>query len=102
MLRVFQNGIDVSDDAFLFDVIKETGPRGHFLEQPSTLTNFREIWYSEIFDRSLAQKTEPNIFLSRVKSKTIGLIDAPENEKLSADIMQIICEHENKWRRTVI
>lgn len=41
MCRRIIDGIEVTPDTLAFDVIKEVGPRGHFLATDHTLTHFR-------------------------------------------------------------
>ena len=101
MIRVCQGGVDCSDEAFLFDVIKAVGPRGNYLEQNSTLANFRSVWYSDIFDRSLTGETAPDSFAQKVKEKTMKLIDGPTNPSIDPDILPIIAEHERKWMQLI-
>lgn len=101
MLRVYQGGIDFSDEALMFDVIKKIGPKGHYLEESSTLKNFKSIWYSKIFDRSLNVELPADEFLRRIKSKTIKLIEGDINKNINNDILPIIEEHEQKWKRLI-
>lgn len=101
MLRVYQGGIDCSDEAFLFDTIKKVGPRGHYLEEESTLENFKSVWYSNIFDRSLTGELPAGYFNQKVKEKTMELINAPVNPEIDQSILPIIAEHERKWKKLV-
>jgi trimethylamine--corrinoid protein Co-methyltransferase len=41
-------GLDTSREALALDIIKEVGPRGHFLFQDHTRTNFRKLRFSEL------------------------------------------------------
>lgn len=101
MLRVYQGGVDFSDEAFLFDVIKKVGPRGHYLEDNSTLENFRSVWYSKIFDRSLNAELPSDEFLKRIKKNTMKLIEGDVNQDIDQAILPVIEEHEQKWKKLV-
>ncbi|MPN40419.1 hypothetical protein SDC9_187956 [bioreactor metagenome] len=101
MLRVYQGGIDCSDEAFLFETIKKVGPRGHYLEEDSTLENFKSVWYSKIFDRSLAGEVPADSFAQKIKQKTLALIDAPVNPDIDPSILPVLAEHEKKWKKLV-
>ena len=98
MLRVYQGGIDCSDDSFLFETIKKVGPRGHYLEEDSTLCNFKQVWYSQIFDRSLTAEVAADSFTNKIKEKTLELINAPVNPDIDPAIFPILDEHEKKWK----
>ncbi|MEG1603886.1 MAG: trimethylamine methyltransferase family protein, partial [Cloacibacillus sp.] len=101
MLRVYQGGIDCSDEAFLFETIKKVGPRGHYLEEDSTLENFKSVWYSKIFDRSLTGEIAADAFSKKIKDKTLELIEAPVNPEIDPSMLQILEEHESKWRKLI-
>ena len=101
MLRVYQGGIDCSDEALLFDTIKKVGPRGHYLEEDSTLDNFKSVWYSRIFDRSLTGEIPADSFAQKIKQKTLTLINAPVNPDIDPLILRILAEHEKKWKKLI-
>lgn len=101
MLHVYQEGIDCSDSAFLFDTIKKVGPRGNYLGEDSTVANFRNIWYSSIFDRSLNSEVAKDAFMEKVKNKTIKLIEAPVNSQIAPHVLAVIEEHERKWKKLI-
>ena len=52
MINQFVRGIVVDEDTLAVDVIHSVGPGGHFMEEDHTLKYFREVWYSNLFDRS--------------------------------------------------
>ncbi|MDO5116437.1 MAG: trimethylamine methyltransferase family protein [Synergistaceae bacterium] len=97
MLRVYQEGIDLSDESFIFDVIKRVGPRGHYLEEETTLRNFKKIWYSKVFDRSLNSEIPQNNFANKIKEKTKSIIATHINDSVNENIIPILEEHERKW-----
>jgi trimethylamine--corrinoid protein Co-methyltransferase len=45
-------GIPVNDDTLALDLIDKIGPGGHYLEEDHTLDNFKNVWYSDLFDRA--------------------------------------------------
>lgn len=47
-VRIEAAGLDTSDEAIALPVIKEVGPRGHFLSQRHTRTNMRRRQFSEL------------------------------------------------------
>lgn len=45
-------GVRVDEDAIAFDVIREVGPGGRFIDQDHTAANFRkELWFPRLLDR---------------------------------------------------
>ncbi|MGB5987304.1 MAG: trimethylamine methyltransferase family protein, partial [Desulfobacterales bacterium] len=52
MLNQFSRGIRISEETLAVDVIHRVGPRGHYMEDEHTLKYFRDVWYSNLFDRS--------------------------------------------------
>ncbi|MBW2145219.1 MAG: trimethylamine methyltransferase family protein, partial [Deltaproteobacteria bacterium] len=45
MIKRIQRGYDVNPDTLAFDVIKEVGPGGHFLDKDHTFDHFRTEFY---------------------------------------------------------
>jgi trimethylamine--corrinoid protein Co-methyltransferase len=52
MINQFMRGIYVDEDTLAVDVIHKVGAGGHFMQEEHTLKYFREVWYSNLFDRS--------------------------------------------------
>jgi trimethylamine--corrinoid protein Co-methyltransferase len=52
MINRFTRGINVDEDTLAVDVINKVGPGGHYMAEEHTLKYFREVWYSNLFDRS--------------------------------------------------
>jgi trimethylamine--corrinoid protein Co-methyltransferase len=52
-VRIISQGIEVTEDTLLFDMIREVGPRGHFLGQRHTADHLPRLWpQSVLFKRS--------------------------------------------------
>jgi trimethylamine--corrinoid protein Co-methyltransferase len=47
-VRILAAGIDTSRQAMALDVIKEVGPRGHYLRHKHTRANIRSLRFSEL------------------------------------------------------
>ena len=56
MVGQFMPGIAVNDETLALDVIDEIGPGGHYLEHEHTYAHFRDVWYSDLFDRTIQQE----------------------------------------------
>jgi len=52
MLDQVIRGIQVDEENLAVDVIHGVGPGGHFMNEDHTAEHFREVWYSNLFDRS--------------------------------------------------
>jgi len=53
MVRQFLQGLAVNEETLAVDIIDKVGPGGHYLNEEHTLRHFREVWYSELFDRAM-------------------------------------------------
>lgn len=53
MVRQFLKGLTVNEETLAVDIIDKVGPGGHYLNEEHTLRHFREVWYSELFDRAM-------------------------------------------------
>lgn len=98
MLKVIRQGIQVDDEMLALDVIKQVGPTGHYLNHQHTLRHFREIWYSDIYDRSMNQNMSLSVN-EKVNQKAKEIIEKHEAEPLMPENVKIIKEFENKWLR---
>ena len=50
-VRILSAGLDTSPEAMALDVIKEVGPRGHYLRQKHTRKNLRQMQFSELVNQ---------------------------------------------------
>jgi trimethylamine--corrinoid protein Co-methyltransferase len=46
-------GIPLTDEHLALDLIHQVGPAGNFLQEEHTMDHFKEIRYSELFDRTI-------------------------------------------------
>jgi trimethylamine--corrinoid protein Co-methyltransferase len=73
MVNQYMQGMPVSDETLAIDLIDQVGPGGHHLQEEHTLRHFRQVWYSDLFDRSIhAQWLEQGAkrFEERLREKT--------------------------------
>jgi len=56
MVKQFVSGMPVNDEMLALDVIDRVGPGGHYLEEDHTYAHFKDVWYSDLFDRSIQQE----------------------------------------------
>lgn len=53
MVEQFMRGVPVNDETLALDVMDSIGPGGHYLYENHTLKHFKDVWYSDLFDRSI-------------------------------------------------
>lgn len=53
MVGQFMKGMPVSDETLALDVMDRVGPGRHYLDEEHTYNHFRDVWYSDLFDRSI-------------------------------------------------
>ncbi|NIV30055.1 MAG: trimethylamine methyltransferase, partial [Anaerolineae bacterium] len=55
MVKQFMRGVPVNDETLALDVMDRVGPGGHYLYEDHTLEHFKDVWYSDLFDRSVQE-----------------------------------------------
>lgn len=68
MVNHYLQGIPINDETLAVDLIDKVGPGKHYLQEDHTFDHFRDIWYSDLFDRSIDPGTPP--FEERLRDKT--------------------------------
>jgi trimethylamine--corrinoid protein Co-methyltransferase len=77
MVEQFARGVPVNDETLALDMIDRVGPGGHYLYEDHTLKHFRDVWYSDLFDRSIHQMWLADggkTFEQRLREKTAKLM----------------------------
>jgi trimethylamine--corrinoid protein Co-methyltransferase len=90
----YQRGVDLSDSEDWVQSIRESGPGGNYLQSPLTFENFRQIHYSDYFDRSMAGI--PHSMDQKISERTLEIINNHIPIDLSSEQAEII---ENGWIR---
>jgi len=78
MVNQYMQGMPVSDETLAIDLIDHVGPGGHYLQEEHTLRHFRQVWYSDLFDRTIhAQWLEKGAkrFEERLREKTMKVME---------------------------
>ena len=97
-LKRLARGFEVSRDTLPFDVVKEVGPGGTFLDHPHTLEHFRkELWLPELFSgenyESWAQGSRETI-LDKARKKVLDILDSYHprgmNEETEEKLLDLI------------
>lgn len=98
MVEQFMRGVPVSDETLALDMMDRIGPGGHYLYEDHTLEHFREVWYSDLFDRSVHEvwlSQGGKRFQQRLREKTESLM-RHQPEPLPEDVlreMECMAEH---------
>jgi trimethylamine--corrinoid protein Co-methyltransferase len=101
MVNQYMRGIRVNAETLALDVIDRVGPGGHFLDQEHTMQHFRDVWYSNLFDRSNYDKWREQgsiRFPERLREKTRKLMDH-HAEPLPAEIIKEMDRMEKQWHK---
>ncbi len=101
MVNQYMRGIPVNADTLALDVIDRVGPGGHYLEEEHTMRHFRNVWYSDLFDRSNFDKWREQgsiCFTERLREKTRKLMDH-HAEPLPAEIIREMDHMEKQWHK---
>jgi trimethylamine--corrinoid protein Co-methyltransferase len=81
-------------------MIDRIGPGGHFLQEEHTLNYFKEVWYSDLFDRSIydiwVQKGAKR-FDERLREKTLKIMQH-QPAPISEDILQELDNMAKNWK----
>jgi trimethylamine--corrinoid protein Co-methyltransferase len=99
MVNQYMGGISVNSETLAVDLIDRVGPGGHYLEQEHTVQHFRDIWYSELFDRANFDdwfKKGARRFKERLSEQTSKLMDL-KTASLPAEILKELDRMEKQW-----
>jgi trimethylamine--corrinoid protein Co-methyltransferase len=55
MVNQMMAGVPIDDETLALDVMDQVGPGGHYLNEEHTRRHYRDVWYSDLFDRSIYQ-----------------------------------------------
>ncbi len=99
MVGQLMPGMPVTDETLALDVMDQVGPGGHYLDEEHTYTHFKDVWYSDLFDRSRldewrAQGETP--FAERLGEMTKKVMEH-EPAPLAADVLAEMDEMAKHW-----
>ena len=101
MVNQYMRGILVNDETLALDLIDRVGPSGHYLEEEHTMRHFRDVWYSDLFDRKNYDewlKQGSMHFTERLREKTRKLMDL-NTEPLPTEIIKEMDRMAKHWHR---
>jgi trimethylamine--corrinoid protein Co-methyltransferase len=99
MVNQFMGGVPVSDETLALDVIDRVGPGSHYLEEDHTLRHFKDVWYSDLFDRTVYQTWQAQgekRFADRLREKTKKMMEH-ESTPLPDDVQEEMERMAQHW-----
>jgi trimethylamine--corrinoid protein Co-methyltransferase len=100
MVKQFMHGVKVDDDALALEVMDRVGPGGHFIEEDHTLAHFRDVWYSDLFDRTVYDvwlEQGGRRFEERLREKTLKVMEH-EPLGLPPDVRKELDRMKQHWK----
>ncbi len=100
MVNQFMGGVAVNDETLALDLIDGVGPGGHYLYEEHTLNHFKDVWYSDLFDRSIYQKwlaDGAKDFEQRLCEKTLATMEH-QAAPLSEGVLQELDRMAQHWK----
>ncbi|MFB6290185.1 MAG: trimethylamine methyltransferase family protein, partial [Candidatus Bipolaricaulia bacterium] len=88
--KALAQGLDVNQQTLALDEIMEVGPRGHFLTQPSTKDNLRELWQPGITHKWSPEKGDFEDPQKVAKEKIDWILNNHQPEPLDPDVKEEI------------
>ncbi len=99
-VKHYMRGIPVNEETLALDVMKKVGPGGHYLQQKHTMDHFRDIKYSEIFEREVLGKWESSgskKFEQRLQEVTLEKMKH-RPKPLSEDVVKELDRMQASWK----
>jgi trimethylamine--corrinoid protein Co-methyltransferase len=99
MVNQFMGGIPLNDESIALELIDKIGPGGHYLLEKHTLEHFRNVWYSDLFDRTIYDQWQAQgakQFQERLHEQTQKAMEH-QPAPLSDDVVQELARMENHW-----
>jgi trimethylamine--corrinoid protein Co-methyltransferase len=99
MVNRFMRGLPVNENTLALDMIDRIGPGGHYLYEDHTLNHFKDVWYSDLFDRSIYQswlEQGARRFEERLRGKTEQVM-AHQPAPLPEDVRQEMERMAQHW-----
>ena len=97
MVKQFMKGLTVNGDTLSVKAIDEVGPGGHYLQHPATRRDFKEIFYSKLFDRSMAFNPDSPDFNKRLRQMTLDFM-SKEVEGLPPEVAKELNQMAKIWQ----
>ena len=99
MVQPYAKGMALTPEAFALDLIDKIGPGGHFLEETHTFQHYRDVWYSNLFERNLYHKWVgggAKDLQVRLRERTQAMME-PQPSTLPPEMLAELERMEKDW-----
>jgi trimethylamine--corrinoid protein Co-methyltransferase len=99
MVKQYMRGIPVNEETLAIELIDRIGPGGHYLDEDHTMRHFRDVWYPNLFDRTIYdvwQQQGAKRFEERLREKTLQAMDH-KPAALSSEIVKELDRMAEHW-----
>lgn len=99
MVNQYMRGISVDEESLALDLIDKIGPGGHYLYEDHTLAHFKDVWYSDLFDRTINDiwlEQGAKTFTDRLREKTTRLMEH-RPKSLPQDVLTELETMQQHW-----
>ena len=100
MVNQYIKGLPVNDENLAIDVIDKVSPGGHYLYEEHTLNHFKDVWYSDLFDRTIYDvwlEEGEQLFQDRLQAKTEKMMKH-QPRPLPEDVRNEMEEMAKHWK----
>ncbi|SHJ06034.1 Trimethylamine methyltransferase (MTTB), partial [Dethiosulfatibacter aminovorans DSM 17477] len=95
-MKNYCKGVEVNEETLALDVIQDVGFGGHYLQHTHTFSNFKEIWYPELFGRKMENPDESEI-MTNVINKIDAILENHEVPELDSEVLAELAKWEEKY-----
>ena len=99
-VQQLMNGIPVTGETLAVDIIDEVGPGGHYLQHKHTLNHFRNVRYSNLFERMIHgqwEKAGGKRFEERLRDATKQAMEHEPNP-LPPEVVKELDSMQAHWK----
>jgi len=91
--------VPINEETLALEVMDRVGPGGHYLEEEHTYNHFKDVWYSDLFDRTILQEwlaQGGKAFAERLRERTRAATEH-EPAPLPEDVLAEMEEMAKHW-----
>ena len=100
LVKGYMKGLTVSEESLAVELIHQAGPGGNHLQSKHTMTNFREVFYSDLFERMILDRWQADgakTFEERLKEKTLKAMEHVP-EPLNPEMVKELDRMQAAWK----
>jgi len=101
MVKVFMEGIEISEKTLAADLIDSVGPGGSFIAEDHTLEHFRSFWVPTVLDRTRLAPESGGKGIAHcedlIRERTKKILESHRPEPLPDELVREIKKVEKSW-----